>query len=308
MRIFKNRGDIYISKINKKKSAETRFLIIALAVIVTLTLIFLLIFGIKNDFSVKKFFEPEDLKPIQTDAYEDEEPLPQISGKTNYIIIISKNDTLLFTELVQVDFDNTAYKVGTLKADTVIDGVPLSKTFKNSGTENVKNAVETYLGLTFDYYIQMENDAFSELFDAMGDFSYPIASEIKYKENESDISYSLKVKAGEQNIKGMQLVNMVRYYLDHENNTSAANDLLLNSLIRQMNQTNLQKSEKLFSQFSTNAQSNISVREFSISGDKFSLLCDERTAANAYSAIVRYDENNTIEKDSLQKFKGYFVK
>ena len=75
-----------------------------------------------------------------------------------------------------------------------------------------------------------------------------------------------------------------------------------------MNQTNLQKSEKLFSQFATNAQSNISVREFSISGDKFSLLCDERTAANAYSAIVRYDENNTIEKDSLQKFKGYFVK
>lgn len=307
MRLFKNRGDIYISKINKKKSAETKFLIIALAVIVFVTLIFLLIMGIKNDFSVKKFFEPEDLKPVQVDETENLEPLPQISGKTNYIVIISKNDTLLFTELVQVDFDNTAYKIGTLKADTMIDGVSLSKTFKNSSAENVKAAVETYLGISFDYYIQMESDDFAELFDAMGDFSYPLASEIKYKENESDVSYSLKVKAGEQNINGTQVVNMVRYYLDHENNTSAANDLLLNSLIRQMNETNLQKSEKLFSQFATTSQSNISVREFSVSGDKFALLCDERTSSNAYSAIAQYEEN-TITSDSLQKFKGYFVK
>jgi len=307
MRIFKNRGDIYISKINKKQSAETKFLIIALVVIVTFTVIFLLIMGIKNDFSIKKFFAPDDLKTVQV-SEEEEAPLPQVTGKSNYIVVISKNDVLLYIELIQADMDNTAYKIGTLKADTVIDGVSLSKTFSSSGTENVKNAVESYLGISFDYYIQMESDFFADLFDEMGAFSYPIASEIKYKEKKSEIPYSLRIKAGEQTINGMNIINMVRYYLDHENNSSAANDLLLNSLIKQMNNDNLQKSEKLFTQFITDSQTNITVRDFSSAGNKFAVLCDERTASNAYSAVVEYNEDNTVTKESLQKFKGYFVK
>lgn len=306
MRIFKNRGDIYISKINKKRSAETKFLIIALAVIVAFTIIFLLILGIKNDFSVKKFFAPDDIKSVEYE--EEEEPLPQLTGKNNFIIAVSKNNKLLFTELVQADLENKAYKVATLKSDTVIDGVPLEKTFEASGILNVQKAIETYAGVSFDYYIQLESDAFAELFDAMGDFSYPIASEIKYSEKESDITYTLRIKEGEQKLKGMQIVNMVRYYIDKENNISAANDLLLNSMIRQMNGDNLQNSEKLFTQFITQAQTNITVRDFSIASNKLAVLCDERTALTAYSAVVQYNDDNTIKKESLQKFKGYFVK
>ncbi len=56
MRIFKNRGDIYFSKSNKEKSTEQRILIIALAVIIAFTVIFVLALSIKNDFSAKKFF------------------------------------------------------------------------------------------------------------------------------------------------------------------------------------------------------------------------------------------------------------
>lgn len=306
MRIFKNRGEIYISKINKKKSAETKALIIALAVIVTFTVIFLLIMGIKNDFSIKKFFAPENIKTVQVE--EEEEPLPQVTGKSNFIVIISKDDVLLYVELIQTDMDNTAYKIGTLKADTVIDGVSLSKTFSSSGTENVKNAIESYTGSTFDYYIQMESDAFSDLFDEMGDFSYPIAAEIKYKDKDSEIPYTLRIKAGEQTLNGMDVVNLIRYYLDCENNSSAANDLLLNSLISQMNDDNLQNSDELFTQFITDSQTNITVRDFSSAGNNFIVLCDERTATKAYSAVVEYNDDNTVTKESLQKFKGYFVK
>ena len=61
MRIFKNRGDIYFSKTNKKKSTEQKILLIALTVIVLFSVVFMFIVGAKNDFSAKKFFEPEDL-------------------------------------------------------------------------------------------------------------------------------------------------------------------------------------------------------------------------------------------------------
>lgn len=55
MRIFKNRGDIYFSKTNKERSAEQKFLIITLAVIVIFTIVFLSAVAIKFDFSAKKF-------------------------------------------------------------------------------------------------------------------------------------------------------------------------------------------------------------------------------------------------------------
>ena len=51
MRIFKNRGDIYFSKTNKKKSTEQKILLIALTVIVLFSVVFMFIVGAKNDFS-----------------------------------------------------------------------------------------------------------------------------------------------------------------------------------------------------------------------------------------------------------------
>ena len=45
MRIFKNRGDIYFSKTNKKKSTEQKILLIALTVIVLFSVVFMFIVG-----------------------------------------------------------------------------------------------------------------------------------------------------------------------------------------------------------------------------------------------------------------------
>ena len=47
MRIFKNRGDIYFSKTNKKKSTEQKILLIALTVIVLFSVVFMFIVGAK---------------------------------------------------------------------------------------------------------------------------------------------------------------------------------------------------------------------------------------------------------------------
>lgn len=306
MRIFKNRGDIYFSKINKKKSAEQKILILALAVILIFTVIFVVFLSVKYDFSAKKFFAPDNLEISQV-TDEGEEPLPQVSGKNNFITLVNSDENLLFVILTQVDMDNISYKVCTLRADTVCDGKSLKDIFKQSGAQNVKQAAESLLGTDFDFYISMSNTQYADFFDELGDFYYPVLSDIKFKSSSNDANYSLKLNAGEQKLNGSQVINLIRYYLDEENNSSPANDLVLNCLSQQINSDNLEKSEELFRFFITNADTNITVRDFSLAGDDLKVLSDYRTGASLYSAQAEY-ENGSVNAQSLQKIKGYFVK
>lgn len=306
MRIFKNRGDIYFSKVNKKKSAEQQILITALVVVIVFTIFFVTALAVKYDFSAKKFFAPDNLELTQIDNTE-EESLPQVSGKRNYIVLVNSDDHLLFVTLVQVDMDNVSYKISNLKAGTICDGTSLADVFKQSGAQNVQKAVESLLGTDFDYYISMDNKKFAEFFDELGDFYYPILSDIKYKSSGEEVNYSVKLKSGEQKLSGTQVVNLIRYYLDDQNNSSAANDLILNSLLQHSSSKNFSKSETLFRHFVTSADTDITVRDFSLAGDRLLVLTDDRTNVNTYSAIAEYDDHS-ISNDSLQRIKGYFVK
>ena len=90
---------------------------------------------------------------------------------------------------------------------------------------------------TFDYYIDFQRDAFCEYFDSLGDVNYALVSDIKYKNNKSAVAFTVRMKAGEQVIKGSQAVNLVRYFLE-SNNQQNANDVLLTSLSKQMNPDN----------------------------------------------------------------------
>lgn len=309
MRIFKNRGDIYFSKSNKEKSTEQKILIIALAVIIAFTMIFLLALSIKNDFSAKKFFEPENLKvtnPLVTDDGEDTE-VPEVSGKRSFITLVHKDEELLFVSLVQVDMDNTAYKAAVLKAATEIDGSKLNDIYKSSGAENVKKAIDTYIGTAFDYYISMESSDFEEFFDELGTVNYPILNDIKYRESNSPASYTLKIKSGEQKIDGKHYINLIRYYLDAENSSSQASELLLAGLSQQLNSENAKRSEQLFRAFVSLSDTNISVRDFSLAGDRLRVIGNDLAAKGVYNAQAVYD-GSRLTDDSLKKIKGYFVK
>lgn len=305
MRIFKNRGDIYFSKNNKEKSTEQKILLIALAVIVLFTFVFMLCVAAKNDFSIKKFFEPEDLST--TTAVEDSTvTLPQVSGKTNYIVTVADNENLLFVEIVQVDLDNKSYKICTLKSSTEYDGSTLGYIYAHSGVLNVKSATENMISTTFDYYIDFQRDKFTEYFDSLGSVNYALVSDIKYKNNKSAVPFTVRMKAGEQVIKGTQAVNLVRYFLE-TNNQQSANDVLLTSLSKQINVDNFANKDSLFQDLVTKSNTNITVRDYSAADDDITVLCNSQNGISVYGAEVKYDKNK-ITKDTLQNAKGYFVK
>lgn len=306
MRILKNRGDIFFSKNNKEKSKEQKILIITLIVIVIFTVVFLIAVGAKNDFSVKKFFEPENLSTSGV-SVEQTAQLPQVSGKTNYLITVSSDSSLLFAEILQVDLDNTSYKLCTLKADTEYDGSTLEKIYSKSGIQNVKAAVENMFSAQIDYYIAFESDKYSQLFDKLGTVNYAVASDIRYKNSGGSVPFNIKIKAGEQKLKGSQTINLVRYYLEKENNTAAANDLLLTSLSQQINGENYENKDSFFNELVTDAETNITVRDYSGAQDAITVLCNSQNSISVYGAAVMYEKSN-ITQESLNEAKGYFKK
>ncbi len=308
MRLFKNRGDIYFSKTDKEKSAEQRFLLIALAVIVIVTIIFVIVVGAKNDFSVKEFFKPENISATAvTEEDSDDVILPEVSGKSNYAILVSDDGVLLFSCVIQVDMDNVSYKVSSFKADTVCDGEELSSVFASSGEANATVALESLLNVDIDYYISLESSDFASIYEQFGQINYPIISEIKYKNTEDEVPYSVKLNEGEQTLKGTQLVGLMRYYLDEKDNTSIANDIMLNVLSQQINETNYENREELFSLIAETAQTNITVRDYSASLDSLLVLSSASTGVNVYNASAEYDGDD-ITADSLKEVRAYFVK
>ncbi len=308
MRIFKNRGDIYFSKSNKEKSKEQKILIIALIIIIAFTVLFMGIIGFQNDFSLKKFFAPD--KELTSSLISDEEEmieLPSVSGKTNFAVMIKNNNNLLFTVLVQSDMDNKAFKVCTLKSTTQLDGQAMNSIFSSADEAGVINALKTNLGIDIDYYMSFESSAYEDFFDTLGNVNYPLTNEIRYRQSDNPPSYSLKLSAGEQSLDGRHFINLIRYYLEKENNTSQANELFLNALTQQLNEENLADSDELAGEFSSNAVTNITIRDYSLASDKLMVIASEQQPMGVYNAQAEYD-GNVITQDSLKSIKGYFVK
>lgn len=307
MRIFKNRGDIFFSKTNKEKSSEQRFLIIALVLIVIFSVIFVFITAVKNDFSAKEFFKPDNISVTENVSENEIDVLPQVSGKNNFIVLVSEENNLLFAGIVQTDMDNVAYKASMLRADTVVEGERLSTIFSKSGAENVKKAVESLLDISIDYYISMESDRFTDVYEDFGEINYPVINSIKYKNNDTAVPFSVRVKEGEQSLKGSQIIGLMRYYLDVEKKSSLANDIMLTVLTQQINENNYENKDELFEKFIASAKTNITVKNYSMAEDSLIVLSNENTGVNVYNAPAEY-KNNKITKDSLKEVRGYFVK
>lgn len=307
MRIFKNRGDIFFSKTNKEKSSEQRFLIIALVLIVIFSVIFVFVTAVKNDFSAKEFFKPDNISVTENVSENEIDILPQVSGKNNFIVLVSEENNLLFAGIIQTDMDNVAYKASMLKADTVVEGEKLSMIFKKSGAENVKKAVESLLNTSIDYYISMKSDKFTEVYEKFGEINYPVINSIKYKNNDTAVPFSVRVKEGEQSLKGSQIIGLMRYYLDVEKKPSLANDIMLTILTQQINENNYENKDELFEKFIASSKTNITVKNYSMAEDSLIVLSNENTGVKVYNAPAEY-KNNKITKDSIKEVRGYFVK
>lgn len=305
MRLFKNRGDIYVPKTKFKSDVEQKVLISILAFIIVFTAVFVIFIGFKYDFSAKKFFTPNDLKIVEV---ENDDVLPQVSGKKNYLFIMNNENTneMYFCTVIQVDLDTLSYKAATIKNDTQIEGKKLSEIYANAGGAGVQTNLNAYLGINIDYYVDESVNNFSDWFDSLGKVNYTLIDDVRYKDT-SRYGFNIKLKSGEQVLDGDKASKLLRYFAGEGDNILAVNDIFLAALSQQINAENYEQREKLFNVFIEKSETNFTVKDFTESVDGLKVLSDDTTGVNVYNVNTSC-ESGKLTEQSLSDIKAYFAK
>lgn len=307
MKIFKNRGDIYIPKSGYKSSKEERILISLLVFIIIFTIVFLGLLSHKYS-SASQFFGEGEVEVTQN-SDTDEIVLPEISGKTNYLIFETDdlNENIHYIYLIEADKDSMAYKVCALSPDTMIDDQSVTDIFSLGGGASLQTKMTEYFGFEIDYFAQFTTSSFVEFANDLGSFVYPSNEEIKFSGGKADDTYTIHINEGEQNIGGKELSNILRYYSKDKPNFERANEIMLYALTSLFNQDNYDDAQALFRLFISSASTNITVRDFENGKDAIQVFCYKNTDITVYSCTAQY-EKNIISQNSVQEIKGYFSK
>lgn len=288
-----------------KSDVEQKVLISILAFIIVFTTVFVIFIGFKYDFSAKKFFKPDDLKVV---AVENDDVLPQVSGKKNYLFIMNNEDTkeMYFCTVIQVDLDTLSYKAATIKNDTQIEGKKLSEIYANAGGAGVQTNLNAYLGINIDYYVDESVNNFSDWFDSLGKVNYTLIDDVRNKDT-SRYGFNIKLKSGEQVLDGDKASKLLRYFAGEGDNISVVNDIFLATLSQQINAENYDQREKLFNVFIEKSETNFTVKDFTESVDGLKVLSDDTTGVNVYNVNTSC-ENGKLTEQSLSDIKAYFAK
>lgn len=305
MKIFKHRGDIYIGKSSGKKSREEHILLILLAIVVIFTAVFFGILSQKYS-SVKEFFAGDSV--TVTEQVSENEELPQISGKSNFLILETDDEesVIHFAFLVQADKDTQSYKVCTLSPNTDIDGQSLYDLYSLGGGATVQTKLTAYLGINIDYYAAMKTDDFIEFVNKLGTYVYPSSEVIKFNNDDSNDKYSVRLGKGEQKLSGSETSDLLRYYSNDNVDYSKANQVILYGLTELFNADNFDNAQAVFRLFINSATTNITVRNFQDNIDALEVFCKKNSDISVYSANIKYSKNNVLTQKSVQEIKGYF--
>ena len=306
MKLFKNRGDIYIPK-SKRASNQAKILYSLLVIIVVFTIAFVW-FLHKQYSSVSDFFARGEV--TITEAQENSEVyLPDVIGKTNFIVMETDDnkENIHYIFLLEADKDNKSYKVSSLSPKMKIGKTTIEKIYKSGGATDLKTKLIEYFGFEIDYYIDFNSSSFVEFVNKLGSFVYMSPEEIVYNDETKNDKYSLKIEEGEQKISGTEVSNLLRYYTEKKKYPSE-NELVLNALPELFDAENFENSDTLFKLFMKSCKTDITVREFQNGKNAVMVFCNLSNEITLYTANATYDKNNNLTEDSMKEIKGYFNK
>ena len=306
MRLFKNRGDIYIAKSGVNASKQTKILYALLAATVVFTVVFVVLLSQRYD-TVAAFFADGEVTATEQAVLSDEEQLPHIAGKTNFLVMETDDaqTELHYLFLLQADKDNLAYKTAALPLDLTVEGVPITDIFAQGGSAALQKQLTEYFGFTIDYQVQFKASSFVEFVNKLGSFVYTANREIRFSGGEGDDSYSLRVNEGEQRLSGRDINNLLRYYAQEEKNSAAENELVLAMFRGIFNTENYEKSDSLYRLFVKSCNTDITVRDFENGKNALMVYCTKNTDITVY-AVTAEAQDGELTAETLKALKGYF--
>ena len=307
MKFFKNRGDIYIPKSDYKKSKEEMILKILLIFIVIFTIVFIVLLNHKYS-SVAQFFGEGEVTTTQ--AVFDEEELPKISGKTNFLLLETDDnqESIHYIMLIQADKDTMAYKICSFSPEMKIDKQSISDIYKIGGGASLQTKLTEYFGFEIDCYAEFENSSFVDFSSKFGNMIFYSDEDIRFSGGSEDDKYTIHVNEGEQNINGKELSNLLRYYSLEKKQYGLENELFLSALSQMFNEENYEDCDSLFRLFIKSSKSNVTVRDFENEKNALMIFCLKNTAITVYSTVCEYNKSNVLTAQSVKQIKGYFSK
>lgn len=309
MKIFKHRGDIYVSKSRYKSSREERILITLLILIVAVTIVFVTLLSSKYS-SFSQFIAGDEVSVSTTVADENDDiSLPSISGKGNFLIYETDDEqsVIHYAYILQIDADDMAYKTCAISPDTKIDGKSIYSIYSTGGGAALQNKLTSYLGIDIDYYVGFKKGDFVEYENKFGSFVYPSKESVNYDGGEKEDTYSVRIKEGEQKLQAIDVTNLLRYYIADKKNYTLANEIILYGYTSLFNSDNYENSETLFRHLMSSSNTNITVRDFENNKEVLFVFSKKNTDVTIYSCEVKY-KNNTLTQESIKEMKGYFNK
>lgn len=310
MKLFKHRGDIYISKSGYKSSKEERILLSLLAVIVLVTLALLVLMSNKYS-SFTEFIAGDEVTVETTQPVGEDDILsmPKISGKHNFLIYETDNEqsAIHYAYLLQVDGDSLAYKACALNPGMKIDGKTLYSIYSTGGGAALMTQMTALLGVDIDFFVGFDKNSFIEFENKLGSFIYPSATDVDYSGGTDDDAYSVRLRVGEQPLQGVEVSNLLRYFTSKTKEYSRANEIILYAYTGLFNSDNYDKGEYLFRTLVTSATTNITVRDYENNKNVLYVFSNKNTDVTVYSCVPMY-EGKELTQQSVQEIKGYFSK
>ena len=159
--------------------------------------------------------------------------------------------------------------------------------------------------MEIDYFIDQSTKEYKSIFDYLGSVNYTVAENIQYKDN-SYYGFNIKLSEGSQKLDGEMAAKLMRYYMVQKR-YDLVSEVMLTSLLQQINTENYDKKERIFSRLIDNSLTNLTIKDYNNADDELLVLSDETTGAAIYSVSPQYS-GNKINAESLKEITGYFKK
>lgn len=296
-------------KSNMKSDREQKLLFAGLGVLITGALVVLILFGVRYNFSLKEFFRPDDLQTAAESGDTQNVNLPDVSGKTNFVVLETDNDEeyFHFALLVQFDMDAKTFKAAAVGPDVRAENTALSQVYEQGGTQGVLRALASEFDLTVDNYFTFTDKNFTSMFDELGSAEYAFTDSIRDSLDGSDGFY-VRVGSGEQKIDGDLALRLIRYYCQMQNDYTACNDFLVSMLTSLFNDDlYTDRLDRFSSIINTTSDTDMTVSDYTQLEDVLQVACSEFTGMNVYYPEIE-TENGTFTDESVQSIRSSFSK
>ncbi|MCR4925854.1 MAG: LCP family protein [Clostridiales bacterium] len=296
---FGSRKTLHFTTEQNAKKNKNKIFILSL-------LIFVFVFGgitslvllIKYDFNINAIIgKPEETTILNTQPEDVEAPLPEISGKANFLVVGFDDDfkEFRFISIVNIDKDNVTFNVCSIDPNVQATVNGRAGTFLShyeyGGFNQLVMAVENHLGFKLDRYVAFTDTGMKDFIKAIGDaLAINLENPIEYRTEK----WNLSLPAGNQAISGDTIMKYMQMPESDMNSMLLKQSGLICKMLDQyVVYKNVVEGDDLFVKLINTVRSNISIADFNSYSDCLQVFVKskERKPSTAVTSTDGFNES-----------------